>query len=163
MKRTLSLLALALAACSLPVTVRLQDQTLNLPAVLPTGNQVLYKDPLRFDPPPVDVIQDVQVTGEAQASQTLNLTLSVYGRAQDPASNCTSYGDFYSCPADREEKLGDLVFQNQNQTTFTLKGEALTQGIKQGKLWLGVSVQGPLTGGVTLTLKNMQATVRVGF
>ncbi len=164
MRRLLPLLALALGACSLPITIGLPDQTLQIPGLLPTGEVVLYpKDPLTFSPPPVDVIQSVEVRGRAVANQSLNATIGVYGRVNDPSQGCTPSGDFYLCPREREEKLGELAFNNSSQTPFTLQGQALTQGVKGGRLWLGVGVWGLPSGGVRLELKDMQATVRVGF
>ncbi len=164
MRRLLPLLALVLGACSLPITIGLPDQPLQISGLLPTGDMVLYpKDPLTFSPPPVDVIQSVEVRGRAVANQPLNATIGVYGRVNDPSQGCTPSGDFYLCPRGGEEKLGELSFNSSPETSFTLQGQALTQGVKRGQLWLGVGVQGLPAGGVHLELKDMQATVRIGF
>ena len=164
MRRFLPLLALALGACALPITIGLPDQTLDIPSLLHTGDLVLYpKDPLTFNRPPVDVVQSVEVRGRAVANQPLNATLEVYGRVQSPPCGLDPSGSFYLCPKDQEERLGELAFNGTSQTSFTLQGQALTQGVKEGRLWLGVGVQGLPAGGVRLELKDMQATLRTGF
>lgn len=151
-----------LAACSAPVTVRLPDQT--FPISASTLGKVIYpKDPLSFERPPVRATK-VVVRGEAELSSYFPLSLDVYARVSEP-SECSEFFDVYVCGADHEGTLvGRIDPKEASSTSFTLGeqgGEALAQGINQGRLWLGVKVGGTRSLDTTLTLKNMTATVTV--
>jgi hypothetical protein len=171
-------LLLALTACSVTVTVSLPDQTLDLPGLTDTGGKVVYpKDGLSFSPPPVDVVQGIRVEGviEAETSQPLNITLEFYARTQDPSQDdaCTAFtlpgagSSIYFCsisPNDqKDQKVGQATFQNSQQASFTLQGTKLTEGIKAGRLWLGIKASGLPSTPLTLTFSNMKAYVTVGL
>jgi len=171
-------LFLALTACSVTVTVDLPDQTLDLPGLADTGGKVVYpKDGLSFSPPPVDVVQGIRVEGVLKASEPLNITLEFYARTQDPSQDpaCTAPTPtfpqgigvepaIYLCSiGPNDQKVGQATFQNSQQASFTLQGTKLTEGIKAGKLWLGIKASGLPSTPLTLTFLNMKAYVTVGL
>ena len=171
-------LLLALTACSVTVTVDLPDQTLDLPGLADTGGKVVYpKDGLSFSPPPVDVVQGIRVEGVLKASEPLNITLEFYARTQDPSQDpaCTAPTPtfpqgigvepaIYLCSiGPNDQKVGQATFQNSQQASFTLQGTKLTEGIKAGKLWLGIKASGLPSTPLTLTFLNMKAYVTVGL
>lgn len=174
-------LLLALTACSVTVTVDLPDQTLDLPGLTDTGGQIAYpKDGLSFTPPPVDVVRSLRVEGVLEASSPLNLTLEFYARTQDPSQDpaCTAPTPtfpqgigvepaIYLCsigPDDqKDQKVGQATFQNSQQASFTLQGTKLTEGIKAGRLWLGIKASGLPSAPLRLTFLNMKAYVTVGL
>ena len=174
-------LLLALTACSVTVTVDLPDQTLDLPGLADTVGKVVYpKDGLSFDPPPVDVVRGIRVEGvlEAETSQPLNITLEFYARTQDPSQDpaCTAptfpfapqgigvEPVIYFCSiGPNDQKVGQATFQNSQQASFTLQGTKLTEGIKAGRLWLGIKANGLPSAPLTLTFLNMKAYVTVGL
>ena len=170
-------LLLALTACSVTVTVSLPDQTLDLPG-LDTGGKVVYpKDGLSFDPPPVDVVRGIRVEGVLKASEPLNITLEFYARTRDPSQDpaCTAPTPtfpqgigvepaIYLCSiGPDDQKVGQATFQNSQQASFTLQGTKLTEGIKAGRLWLGIKASGLPSTPLTLTFLNMKAYVTVGL
>jgi hypothetical protein len=161
-------LLLALTACSVTVTVSLPDQSLDLPGLTDTGGKVVYpKDGLSFDPPPVDVVRSLRVEGVLEASTLLNVTLEFYARTQDPSQDpaCTAFtlpgagSSIYFCsigPNDqKDQKVGQATFQNSQQASFTLQGTKLAEGIKEGRLWLGIKASGLPSTSLTLTFSNM--------
>jgi len=171
-------LLLALTACSVTVTVSLPDQTLDLPGLADTGGKVVYpKDGLSFDPPPVDVVRGIRVEGVLKASEPLNITLEFYARTQDPSQDpaCTAPTPtfpqgigvepaIYLCSIGPDnQKVGQATFQNSKQASFTLQGTKLTEGIKAGRLWLGIKASGLPSTSLTLTFLNMKAYVTVGL
>ncbi|WP_243095449.1 hypothetical protein [Thermus thalpophilus] len=167
-----SLLALTslLAACTFSLTLPLPDQTLNVPAVMDTQGHVLYpKDPLAF-PPPGEVVKAVRVEGTLEASEPLTLTLELYARLKDPADDpsCLALSDFtttyaYACSIGPDDaKVGEARFTLSQSAPLQLSGTKLTQGVQQGKFWLGALGQGLPAGGLTLTFKNLKATLTVG-
>jgi hypothetical protein len=172
-------LLLALTACSVTVTVSLPDQTLDLPGLTDTGGKVVYpKDGLSFSPPPVDVVQGIRVEGVLKASEPLNITLEFYARTQDPSQDraCTAptfpfapqgigvEPAIYLCSiGPDDQKVGQATFQNSQQASFTLQGTKLTEGIKAGRLWLGIKASGLPSTSLTLTFSNMKAYVTVGL
>jgi hypothetical protein len=172
-------LLLALPACSVTVTVSLPDQTLDLPGLADTGGKVVYpKDGLSFDPPPVDVVRGIRVEGVLEASEPLNITLEFYARTQDPSQDpaCTAptfpqgigvEPVIYLCsigPNDqKDQKVGQATFQNSQQASFTLQGIKLAEGIKAGRLWLGIKASGLPSAPLRLTFLNMKAYVTVGL
>jgi len=169
-------LLLALTACSVTVTVSLPDQSLDLPGLTDTGGKVVYpKDGLSVDPPPVDVVRSLRVEGVLEASQPLNITLEFYARAQDPSQDdaCTAFtlpcagSSIYFCsigPNDqKDQKVGQATFPNSHQASFTLQGTKLTEGIKAGRLWLGIKASGLPSAPLRLTFLNMKAYVTVGL
>jgi hypothetical protein len=169
-------LLLALTACSVTVTVDLPDQTLDLPGLADTGAKVVYpKDGLSFSPPPVDVVRGIRVEGVLKASEPLNITLEFYARTQDPSQDtaCTvptfpqGIGvepAIYLCAiGPDDQKVGQATFQNSKQASFTLQGTKLTEGIKAGRLWLGIKASGLPSTPLTLTFLNMKAYVTVGL
>ena len=165
-------LLLALTACSVTVTVDLPNRTLDLPG-LDTGGKVVYpKDGLSFDPPPVDVVRGIRVEGVLEASQPLNATLEFYARTQDPSQDdaCTAFtlpgagSSIYFCSiGPDDQKVGQATFQNSQQASFTLQGTKLTEGIKAGRLWLGIKASGLPSTPLTITFLNMKAYVTVGL
>jgi hypothetical protein len=164
-------LLLALTACSVTVTVDLPDQTLDLPGLADTGGKVVYpKDGLSFSPPPVDVVRGIRVEGVLKASEPLNATLEFYARTRDPSqdSACTAplpgVENIYLCSiGPDDQKVGQATFQNSQQASFTLQGTKLTEGIKAGRLWLGIKASGLPSDPITLTFLNMKAYVTVGL
>jgi hypothetical protein len=172
-------LLLALTACSVTVTVDLPNQTLDLPGITDTGGQIAYpKDGLTFSPPPVDVVRGLRVEGVLKASQPLNITLEFYARTQDPSQDpaCTAptfpfapqgigvEPVIYFCSiGPNDQKVGQATFQNSQQASFTLQGTKLTEGIKAGRLWLGIKASGLPSTSLTLTFLNMKAYVTVGL
>ena len=166
-------LLLVLAACSLTVTVPLPDQSLNLPGVTDTGGGIVYSgSALSFDPPPVDVVQGIRVEGAIEASQPLNATLEFYARTQDPNQDpaCTTptfpgggSGVYFCTGSSEDQEVGQVTFQNSQQASFTLQGVKLAEGIKAGRLWLGIKASGLPPTPLTLTFHNMKAYVTVGF
>jgi len=169
-------LLLALTACSVTVTVSLPDQTLDLPGLADTGGKVVYpKDGLSFSPPPVDVVRGIRVEGVLEASEPLNITLEFYARTQDPSQDpaCTAFtlpgagSSIYFCsisPNDqKDQKVGQATFQTSQQASFTLQGTKLAEGIKAGRLWLGIKASGLPSTSLTLTFRNMKAYVTVGL
>jgi hypothetical protein len=171
-------LLLALTACSVTVTVDLPDQTLDLPGLTDTGGKVVYpKDGLSFSPPPVDVVRGIRVEGVLEASEPLNITLEFYARTQDPSQDpaCTAPTPtfpqgigvepaIYLCSiGPDDQKVGQATFQNSQQASFTLQGTKLTEGIKAGRLWLGIKASGLPSTPLTLTFRNMKAYVTVGL
>jgi hypothetical protein len=166
-------LLLALTACSVTVTVSLPDQTLDLPGLTDNGGKVVYpKDGLSFSLPPVDVVRGIQVEGVLEASTLLNVTLEFYARTQDPSQDdaCTTFtlpgagSSIYFCSIDpNDQKVGQATFLNSQQASFTLQGTKLTEGIKAGRLWLGIKASGLPSTSLTLTFLNMKAYVTVGL
>lgn len=157
-----------LAACSVTLQVPLPDQTFQAGALPGTEGRILYpKDALAFNPPPL-APKAVAITGTLEADTPLNATLSFYARLLDPASDPTcSYipvAQAYACPiGPNDEKAGEAQFANTQSAPLSLGGKNLTQGVAQGKFWLGLEVQGLPAGMVTLTLKNPKALVTVGL
>lgn len=169
-------LLLALTACSVTVTVSLPDQTLDLPGLTDNGGKVVYpKDGLSFSLPPVDVVRGIRVEGVLKASTLLNVTLEFYARTQDPSQDdaCTAFtlpgagSSIYFCSIDpndqKDQKVGQATFLNSQQASFTLQGTKLTEGIKAGRLWLGIKASGLPSTSLTLTFLNMKAYVTVGL
>jgi hypothetical protein len=166
-------LLLALTACSVTVTVDLPNQTLDLPGLTDTGGKVVHpKDGFSFDPPPVDVVRGIRVEGVLKASQPLNATLEFYARTQDPSQDpaCTAFtlpgagSSIYFCSiGPDDQKVGQATFQNSQQASFTLQGTKLAEGIKAGRLWLGIKASGLPSTSLTLTFSNMKAYVTVGL
>ncbi len=171
-------LLLALTACSVTVTVDLPDQTLDLPGLADTGGKVVYpKDGLSFDPPPVNVVRSLRVEGVLEASEPLNITLEFYARTQDPSQDpaCTAPTPtfpqgigvepaIYLCSiGPDDQKAGQATFQNSQQASFTLQGTKLAEGIKAGRLWLGIKASGLPSTPLRLTFRNMKAYVTVGL
>jgi hypothetical protein len=169
-------LLLALTACSVTVPVDLPDRTLDLPGLTDTGGKVVYpKDGLSVNPPSVDVVRGIRVEGVLEASEPLNITLEFYARTQDPSQDdaCTAFtlpgagSSIYFCsigPNDqKDQKVGQATFQNSKQASFTLQGTKLTEGIKAGRLWLGIKASGLPSTPLTLTFRNMKAYVTVGL
>lgn len=163
-------LGFLLAACSFTVTVPLPDQTFSAQALPDTQGKILYpKNPATFNPPPVSP-KSVVIQGTLEADQPLN-TLTFYVRLKDPKtdSNCTDLSIFYNIPAyacsigPDDEKSGEAFFNNSFFAPLTLTGRNLTQGIAQGQFWLGLEAQGLPQGPVNFALKNLKATVTVGF
>ncbi|WP_038057605.1 hypothetical protein [Thermus amyloliquefaciens] len=172
MKRLLASLGLSflLAACSVSVTVPLPEQRVTLAAVGDTLGRVVYPaKPMEFPGVPV---KGVEVSGVLEANQPLTLTLNLYARLTNPASdpNCIALSDFttvyaYACPVGPDdEKVGSASFTLSQSSPLALNGQNLTQGVQAGKLWLGVEVnQGLPAGPVDFTFKNLKATVTVGL
>ncbi|MGC8968478.1 MAG: hypothetical protein ACP5JV_09255 [Thermus sp.] len=163
-------LSLALAGCSATLTLPLPDQTVKVAAVADTGGKVVYPaNPNLFSPP--RSILDVRVEGTLEASQDLFLTLDLYARTEDPAQDpgCFALSDLrttyaYACSVGPEdEKIGQAGFANTKSAPLSLSGSKLTEGIKQGRLWLGVMAKGLPAAEVTFTFKNLRATVTLGF
>ena len=160
-----------LTACSYTFTVDLGNQTLdlsNLPPVPPENSAfVIYAAaPRTFTPPPLDVVRGLRVVGEARANQPLVLTLHVYGRLQDPAQDpsCQVFSGIALCSAAPGEALGTLAFQGSDRTSFTLSGQTLLEGVRQGRLWLGVAPEGALPPGLSqIHLEGLKAYVTVGL
>lgn len=167
MRRAFFLLGLLLSACSVPVTVNLPDQTLNLPALLDTQGKVVYsKDGLSFNPPPLDVVRGIRVDGTLETSQSLNTTLVFFARIGNPAddTNCSPFSNLYLCsPTSSDEQVGEASFTNSTRFPLVLTGNTLAEGLRQGRFWLGARVEGLPSAPLTLTFKNMRATVNVGF
>ncbi|WP_279165440.1 hypothetical protein [Thermus scotoductus] len=173
MRRLFFPLALLLAACSYTLTVDLGSMTLNLSGLRSTSPfpgdayVVFPKDPQTFNPPPVDVVRGIRVEGQAVANVALSQTLTVYGRLQDPAQDpaCQASVNLVLCPVgEAGEALGTIAFQGQAETPFTLSGDVLVQGVRRGKLWFGLRVEGVLPSGLTrLELKELKAHVTVGL
>ena len=161
-------LLLTLAACSFTVTVDISEQRFQAQALPNTQGRILYpKEATRFNPPPV-APKSVVLTGTLEASQPLDTTLSFYVRLSDPRldSSCSYIPvlQAYACPiGPADENTGEAQFQSSYSTFLALKGANLTQGIAQGQFWLGLEVQGLPSSMVTFTLKNLKATVTVGF
>jgi hypothetical protein len=166
-------LLLAFTACSLTVTLPLPDQSLNLPGLTDTGGGVVYPgNGLSFDPPPVNVAQGIRVEGAIEASQPLNVTLEFYARTQDPSQDpaCATppflgggSGAYFCTGSWGDQKVGQATFQNSERASFTLQGSELAEGIKAGRLWLGIKASGLPSTPLTLTFRNMKAYVTVGF
>lgn len=161
-------LGFLLAACSFTVTVPLPDQTFSAQALPDTQGEILYpKNPATFDPPPVSP-KSVVIQGTLEADQPLNTTLAFYVRLKDPKTDpgCMDLSIIpaYACSiGPYDEKSGEAFFNNSSSAPLTLTGRNLTQGIAQGQFWLGLEVQGLPQGLVNFTLKNLKATVTVGF
>lgn len=163
-------LGLFFTACSVSVTVPLPDQKVRVAAVGDTLGRVIYPSkPLEFPSVPV---KGVEVSGTLEANHPLALTLDLYARLTDPAKDqdCLALSDFtttyaYACPVGPDdEKVGSATFTLSQSTSLTLKGSHLTQGVQQGKLWLGVQVSSNLPAPqVELTFKNLKATVVAGL
>jgi len=169
-------LLLALTACSVTVTVPLPPQEVKVPVASDIGGKVVYpKDGLSFSPPPVDVVRGIRVEGVLEASQPLDITLEFYARTQDPSQDpaCTAptfpqgigvEPVIYFCSiGPNDQKVGQATFQNSQQASFTLQGTKLTEGIKAGRLWLGIKASGLPSTPLTLTFLNMKAYVTVGL
>ena len=150
--------------------MNLPDQTLKLPGLSDTGGKIVYpKEGLALEPPPVDVIRGLRVEGVLEASTPLNVTLEFYARTKDP-SDCTPFPPppqeptLYLCPVGPEdEKVDEARFQNSQQASFTLQGTKLAEGIRAGKLWLGIKASGLPSTPLTLTFRDMKAYVTVGL
>jgi hypothetical protein len=172
-------LLLALTACSVTFTVNLPDQKLELLGLSDTGGRIVYpENSLSLEPPLVDVIRDLRVEGVLEASKPLNLTLEFYARTQDPSQdpNCQPLSlpfapqgigvepALYLCPVGPEdEKVGEATFKNNTEALFTLQGKKLTEGVKAGKLWLGIKASGLPSTPLTLTFRNMKAQITAGL
>jgi hypothetical protein len=120
----------------------------------------------------VDVVRGIGVEGVLKASEPLNITLGFYARTQDPSQDpaCTAFtlpgagSSIYFCSTDpKDQKVGQATFQNSQQASFTLQGTKLTEGIKAGRLWLGIKASGLPSTSLTLTFRNMKAYVTVGL
>ena len=161
-------LGFLLAACSLTVTVPLPDQTFGFQALPDTQGKILYpKDPVSFSPPPVSP-RNVVLEGTLEASQSLNTSLTFYVRLGDPKddSDCRDLEIIpaYACSIGPEDEgSGEASFNNSPSAPLTLRGGNLTQGIAQGRFWLGLKAEGLPSSAVTLTLKDAKARVTVGF
>lgn len=70
----------------------------------------------------------------------------------------------YLCPVGPDDqKVGEASFQNSRRASFILQGTKLTEGVKTGKLWLGIKASGLPSTPLTLTFRNMKAYVTVGL
>ncbi|WP_234554190.1 MULTISPECIES: hypothetical protein [Thermus] len=163
-------LSLLLAACSVRVTVPLPNQQVTVAMVGDTLGQVIYPaQAMEFPGVPV---KSVEVSGTLEANQPLTLTLNLYARLTDPASDpsCTALSDFtttyaYACPVGPDdERVGSATFALSQSTSLTLKGQNLTYGVQAGKLWLGVQLNQALPAPqVEFTFKDLKATVVAGL
>ncbi|GLV46974.1 hypothetical protein TJA_01500 [Thermus sp. LT1-2-5] len=174
MRKTLFffLLATLLAACSYTLTMDLGSTTLDLNSLPPTNPfgepYVVYPTtPLTLSPPPLDVVRALRVEGVARANVPLQARIHVYAHARDPREEegCQSLGELVLCPASKAgERVGTLDFGGRPETAFTLTGDTLLQGLRQGRLWLGVAVEGSLPPGLSeIRLEEMKAHVTVGL
>jgi hypothetical protein len=129
----------------------------------------------------VDVVRGIRVEGVLEASEPLNVTLEFYARTQDPSQDPACQLPtlplvpqgigvepvIYLCsigPNDqKDQKVGQATFQNSQQASFTLQGTKLAEGIKAGRLWLGIKASGLPSTPLTLTFRNMKAYVTVGL
>ena len=115
------------------------------------------------------MVRGIRVEGVLEASEPLNATLEFYARTRDPSqdSACTAPlpgVDIYLCSiGPDDQKVGQATFQNSKQASFTLQGTKLAEGIKAGRLWLGIKASGLPSTTLTLTFRNMKAYVTVGL
>ena len=113
------------------------------------------------------MIKAIRVEGQAVANVPLSQNLTVYGRLEDPAQNpsCQPLGNLVLCPMEAAgEALGTIAFQSQAETSFTLSGNVLVQGVRQGKLWFGLRIEGALPPGLSqIELKNLKGYITVGL
>lgn len=160
-----------LAACSATLTLPLPDQTVTVAALGDTAGRVVYPaEPMTFSSPG-SALKDARVEGTLEASQSLLLTLDLYARTQDPAQDkdCIGLSDLtrtyaYACSVGPEDgPIGQAHFQRTSTTSLSLAGPKLTEGLQQGKLWLGVMAQGLPAPQVTFTFKNLRATLTLGL
>ncbi|KHG65014.1 MULTISPECIES: hypothetical protein [Thermus] len=170
MRLSFLILATLLAACSYTFTVDLGSTSLNLDGLPPTSPfgepYVVYpKTPITLNPPPLDVVRALWVQGVARANLPLNARVLVYARAQEPGSECYATNQFVLCPASKAgERVGTLDFGGQSEIPFTLTGDTLLQGLRQGRLWLGVALEGSVPPGLgEIRLEEMKAHVTVGL
>jgi len=167
---SLLILATLLAACSYTFTVDLGSTKLNLDGLPPTNPfgepYVVYPTtPLTLTPPPLDAVRALEVKGIARANLALKARVLVYARAQEPGSECYATSQFVLCPASKAgERVGTLDFGGRAETPFTLAGDTLLQGLRHGRLWLGVAVEGNVPPGLgEIRLEEMKAHVTVGL
>lgn len=136
-----------------------------------TQGRVVYPAQALTFPAPAGVVKWVRVEGTLEANQPLALTLALYARTQDPRNDprCLALSDFtqtyaYACPEGSEdERIGEARFTASRTAPLVLSGQNLTQGVQQGRLWLGILASGLPAGELTLTFKNLRATLGVGL
>ena len=148
----------------------LPNQKVSVAAVGDTVGRLVY--PAKAMEFPGFPVRGVEVSGVPEANQPLTLTLNLYARLTDPASDpsCTALSDFttiyaYACPVGPDdEKVGSATFTFSQSTPLTLKGQNLTQGVQAGGLWLGMEASNSLPSGpVEFTFKDLKATVVAGL
>ncbi|KGQ21776.2 hypothetical protein [Thermus filiformis] len=171
MRRTLlaTLVLGLLSACSFTVTVPLPDQEIPLNAPNTAGKVVYPKAGLSFERPPVQV-QKVLLGGEAELSPFAPVSLDLYVRLEGnfEVAGCTPLGDlYYVCDVGQKDTyLGRIDLMAASSAPFTLGqqgGEALAQGVNNGRFWLGAKVGGVGSVGATLRLRNLKATATAGL
>ena len=168
----LALLGLAaLNACTTPpITIPLDDVTVDLQAAVNTGGRVVFpKEAQEFTPPaPGTSIASVVIRGKASLKSAADIGFTVYVTDQKPSDiGCTLVGELYACDAGNEqiEKASNEVkFDNETgPKDIEIQGERLINGINQGWFYLGALITGTGTVGNELYLTNLTATVQVNI
>ncbi|WP_330848628.1 hypothetical protein [Thermus thermamylovorans] len=90
--------------------------------------------------------------------------MAFHVRLGDPGEDpgCQPLPGGYACPAEPGARVGEAAFAGTSTASLVLEGAGLTQGVREGRFWLGLLGEGLPAGG-TLTLKDLRATVVVGF
>jgi hypothetical protein len=146
--------------------------TLNLAGVPKTEERVVVypKEPPAFNPPEPEV-RWVSFSAFLKASQPLSANVGVYARTEDPTRDpsCTPVNarlenlnvdvafPAYICTANaNDSKVGEVSFENgkyaslEKRTAFDTS--TIVEGIRGGKLWLGIDPRGLPSTPLTLQL-----------
>ncbi|WP_287371073.1 hypothetical protein, partial [Oceanithermus sp.] len=163
-------LAAALAACSqAPLTVPLDDFSIQVDAVGNTAGQVIYpKNAAQFSKPVLNV-KTIQLKGQVTVSYTAvqaPLTMTFYARTSDPKNaGCTDAGLAWICNASGETAISTGYTFADGETKSIALGDpnpdVLANGLNQGFLWIGAEVTSGAATGVTFDFTQMVAQVTV--
>ena len=100
------------------------------------------------------------------------MSVTLYATDTDPGNitGCTFIPgvNLYACNAGAVKKVSNTLVFSQTKKgpipiTITDTDGVLSRGIMQGKIWFGVQFSNTLTANNELRLKNLSATVKVGF
>ena len=163
-------LAMALAACgNTPISVPLDDFSIDIGTVTDTANKVIYsKQPASFAK--AYVAKTINITGKltytaVAGSNTLNITF--YASASDPKNHtgCNAIGEIYICDPSGEKAISKpSSFTKDQAAPITLgdpNSEVLAEGINNGQIWIGALVTESLSINTKFSFSNMVAHVTI--
>ncbi|MDX2006406.1 MAG: hypothetical protein SFU83_14105 [Meiothermus sp.] len=159
-----ALLAGLLSACTgAPLSSGLPETTVPIVSI-PTGNLVIFYDTaFEFSRPPISARQ-IAVEGVAEYQQT-PMSVHIYGSTTLPQEGCVHImnSSLLLCQAAKYARLtkDPISFENAARHNVRLEGEVLTQGVNQGKIWLGAQIAAEIPSQGDIVLKQMN--VKVAF
>jgi len=153
----------ALSACGIsPLSsVGIQDQRVPVPINLSASSVTAYSQIPGGLPSGVP-ISSIGLSGRSKVEaapgspMTSDAAADVYASAGRP-TNCTEIDQTLLCSAPQGQKIGALKL-GQTSQPFSLNGQKLGQGLKNGNLWIGLQItSGSIPAGSSVVLEKLEA------